>query len=157
MLSIWSAHRCSGNTSILRKLSRLRNHSWPRCWPRASSMARSTLPKDSIRSFFWPEKIRQRFLPLLAALIASRRWKRFLNSHYYLEEFVVFGLVKSDLRVSLRVKNMRRRFTEGGISLSEPNKCIPERAAHEAQEFDEAYLRNERAYYLEISVSKGSL
>jgi hypothetical protein len=76
----------------------------------------------------------------------------FLNSRYYLEEFLVFVLVKSDVRVSLRVTNMRRRHTESRISLSEPNKTIPERAAREAENFDEAFLRNERAYYLEVSI-----
>jgi len=76
----------------------------------------------------------------------------FLNSRYYLEEFLVFVLVRSDVRVSLHVTNMRRRFTESRISLSEPSKTIPERAAREAENLDEAFLRNERAYYLQVSI-----
>jgi hypothetical protein len=78
----------------------------------------------------------------------------FLNSRYYLMEFLVFVLVKGELRVSLRVTNMRRAFTENRISLDKPNITLQQRSAREFEERDEAFLRNERAYHLEVSIAK---
>ena len=78
----------------------------------------------------------------------------FLNSRYYLMELLVFVLVKGELRVSLRVTNMRRAFTENRISLDEPNIALQQRSAREFEERDEAFLRNERAYHMEVSIAK---
>ena len=76
----------------------------------------------------------------------------FLNSPYYLQEFLVFSMVKQDLQISLRVSNMRRLHTEGRVSTSTPSKTLEERAAYERDKMNERFLRSERAYYLDVSV-----
>ena len=76
----------------------------------------------------------------------------FLNSAFYLEEFLVFRLRRGGIDVSLRATNMRRRHTENQVSGKGPILSIPERAAQEARLIDRGTLERERAYYLEVSI-----
>jgi hypothetical protein len=78
----------------------------------------------------------------------------FLNSAFYLEEFVVFRLRRGGIDVGLRVTNMRRRHTENEISWKGPILSIPERAEQEARLIDRGTLERERAYYLEVSIGR---
>jgi hypothetical protein len=76
----------------------------------------------------------------------------FLNSVFYLEEFLVFRLRKGEIDVALRVTNMRRRHTENQISWKGPILSIQERADREARSMDRRTLERERAYYLDVSI-----
>ena len=76
----------------------------------------------------------------------------FLNSAFYLEEFLVFRLRREGIDVGLRVTNMRRRHTENQVSWKGPILSIQERADQEARLFDRGMLERERAYYLEVSI-----
>jgi len=70
----------------------------------------------------------------------------FLNSNWYVEELVVFELIKNETRVALRAKNMRRRFSEGG--------AIDERASREVKAMTESQLRTEKVYFLDLTVTR---
>lgn len=71
----------------------------------------------------------------------------FLNSRFFVQEFVVFVLEKTNITVELRLINMRRRY---------PNEKMEEvkRAERESKNMDVTTLRNERVYYLRASIAK---
>lgn len=70
----------------------------------------------------------------------------FLNSSWYVEELVIFELFKNDTRVALRIKNMRRRFSERGP--------VRERAQREIRTMAIEDLRAEKTYYLDLTITR---
>jgi hypothetical protein len=78
----------------------------------------------------------------------------FLDSQLYLEEFLVFRLQKAEIEANLRVTNMRRRYTEGGVNLRGPTPSVQQRADREARDFDRTKLEKEHAYYLHVFLAR---